>query len=266
MTAIRTQASPESPPEEEAQERTVRLAGGATVWGGGWYNSGFRDYSPMQMRFTTVDPVRSGSNWYAYVGGDPVNYVDPWGLEASDSAAALGQWGSGGTATPAAGAPGARLLQTDPSIRVRLPGVVGGANVNMMATRGCFFMSALGTAQTETGVTLSATQILDIVNRTQASGAVNADMSVNPNRVADVVNTALDAAGSGSTATVAGYTGYTGQYDAALVQGWTVNNNPHWREGNASGEVVWDPYPTAQLQAGQTATAFVYLEFTGGGP
>jgi RHS repeat-associated protein len=87
MTAIRTQASPESPPEEEAQERTVRLAGGATVWGGGWYNSGYRDYSPMTMRFTTTDPIRSGGNWYQYVQGDPVNYIDPWGLEASDSAA-----------------------------------------------------------------------------------------------------------------------------------------------------------------------------------
>jgi RHS repeat-associated protein len=112
MTAIRTQASPESPPEEEAQERTVRLAGGATVWGGGWYNSGFRDYSPMTMRFTTTDPIRSGSNWYAYVNGDPVNYVDPWGLSGQSEQPPPEQPSEPSWATPAAflqGAYGVRL-------------------------------------------------------------------------------------------------------------------------------------------------------------
>ena len=34
------------------------------------------------MRFTTVDPVRDGSNWFAYVNNDPVNYVDLDGLMA----------------------------------------------------------------------------------------------------------------------------------------------------------------------------------------
>ncbi|MCK5201725.1 MAG: hypothetical protein KAR21_25400, partial [Spirochaetales bacterium] len=34
----------------------------------GFYDYGFRDYDPVQMRFTTVDPIKSGSNWYAYVG------------------------------------------------------------------------------------------------------------------------------------------------------------------------------------------------------
>ena len=33
------------------------------------------------MRFTTVDPIRDGANWFAYVNNDPVNYVDLWGLE-----------------------------------------------------------------------------------------------------------------------------------------------------------------------------------------
>jgi RHS repeat-associated protein len=31
-------------------------------------------------RFLTVDPVQSGSNWYAYAGGDPINFNDPAGL------------------------------------------------------------------------------------------------------------------------------------------------------------------------------------------
>jgi len=41
---------------------------------------GFRDYAPTLARFTTVDPIRDGSNWYAYCNSDPVNYVDMWGL------------------------------------------------------------------------------------------------------------------------------------------------------------------------------------------
>ena len=41
---------------------------------------GFRDYAPSLARFTTVDPIRDGSNWYAYCNADPVNYVDAWGL------------------------------------------------------------------------------------------------------------------------------------------------------------------------------------------
>jgi RHS repeat-associated protein len=77
---VATGASTVKPQETQAPRETAFLAGEATVSGEGWYNYGYRDYSPMAMRFTTSDPIRSGSNWYAYVGGDPVNYVDPWGL------------------------------------------------------------------------------------------------------------------------------------------------------------------------------------------
>jgi RHS repeat-associated protein len=54
----------------------------------GIYNYGYRDYQPQAARFTTVDPVRDGANWFAYVNNDPVNWVDLWGLEcpkASDT-------------------------------------------------------------------------------------------------------------------------------------------------------------------------------------
>jgi RHS repeat-associated protein len=55
----------------------------------GLYNYGYRDYQPQMARFTTVDPIRDGSNWFAYVNNDPVNWVDPLGLQqcisASDS-------------------------------------------------------------------------------------------------------------------------------------------------------------------------------------
>ena len=45
---------------------------------------GFRDYSPAHAKFITEDPIRDGENWFAYVGNNPVNWVDPWGLSASD--------------------------------------------------------------------------------------------------------------------------------------------------------------------------------------
>ena len=45
---------------------------------------GFRDYSPAYARFITEDPIRDGENWFAYVGNNPVNWVDPWGLSPVD--------------------------------------------------------------------------------------------------------------------------------------------------------------------------------------
>lgn len=50
----------------------------------GMYNYGYRDFVPEIARFTTVDPICDGNNWFAYVNNDPVNYVDEWGLSASD--------------------------------------------------------------------------------------------------------------------------------------------------------------------------------------
>jgi RHS repeat-associated protein len=50
----------------------------------GLYNYGYRDYQPEAARFTTVDPIRDGTNWFVYVNNDPVNWVDLWGLNASD--------------------------------------------------------------------------------------------------------------------------------------------------------------------------------------
>jgi RHS repeat-associated protein len=49
----------------------------------GLYNYGYRDYKPEAARFTTADPVRDGSNWFAYVNNDPVNWVDLWGLDTT---------------------------------------------------------------------------------------------------------------------------------------------------------------------------------------
>ncbi|MBO5453069.1 MAG: RHS repeat-associated core domain-containing protein [Clostridia bacterium] len=53
-----------------------------------------RFYNPHIGRFTTVDPIRSGHNWYAYCSNNPLMFVDPLGLNdyiaLSDNAEALG--------------------------------------------------------------------------------------------------------------------------------------------------------------------------------
>ena len=43
-------------------------------------NYGYRDYKPQTARFTTLDPIRDGTNWFSYCNGDPVNFIDFWGL------------------------------------------------------------------------------------------------------------------------------------------------------------------------------------------
>ena len=50
----------------------------------GLYNYGYRDYKPDVARFTTVDPIRDGTNWFVYCDGDSVNFVDLRGLSVSD--------------------------------------------------------------------------------------------------------------------------------------------------------------------------------------
>ncbi len=39
-----------------------------------------RYYDPNVGRFTSVDPIKDGLNWYAYCENDPVNFVDPTGM------------------------------------------------------------------------------------------------------------------------------------------------------------------------------------------
>jgi RHS repeat-associated protein len=49
----------------------------------GLYYYKARIYAPTLGRFMQTDPLRYGDgiNWYDYVGGDPVNFVDPSGLK-----------------------------------------------------------------------------------------------------------------------------------------------------------------------------------------
>ena len=49
-----------------------------------------RYYDSSTGRFITEDPAKDGVNWYSYCGGDPVNAVDPWGLEDRTTAGEVG--------------------------------------------------------------------------------------------------------------------------------------------------------------------------------
>ncbi|TPW17219.1 MAG: Teneurin-3, partial [Halothiobacillaceae bacterium] len=56
--------------------------------GTGLYYYRARYYSPAKQRFISEDPIGFGggdANLYAYVGGDPINFIDPLGLAANCS-------------------------------------------------------------------------------------------------------------------------------------------------------------------------------------
>ena len=76
----------------------------------GLYDFRARIYSPALGRFLQTDPLGSaaGPNLYAYVGNDPLNWVDPYGLVAEDPQADAGGAGQGnGNQPPVAAAGGA---------------------------------------------------------------------------------------------------------------------------------------------------------------
>ncbi|PID60162.1 MAG: hypothetical protein CSB44_11805 [Gammaproteobacteria bacterium] len=68
--------------EKEAITLNLRLAGQYHDEETGTHYNYFRDYSPSTGRYLTSDPVGliAGLNRYAYVGGDPLNAIDPLGL------------------------------------------------------------------------------------------------------------------------------------------------------------------------------------------
>ncbi len=74
----------------------------------GLYNYGYRDYDPVTGRFSTVDPIRDGRNWYVYTANDPVNYIDAWGLLTEDG-------GNVGVSV----APQPQIATADPSCDIR---------------------------------------------------------------------------------------------------------------------------------------------------
>ena len=52
--------------------------------GTGLYYYRARYYSPALQRFISEDPIRAGGNFYEYANGNPVLFVDPLGLDATN--------------------------------------------------------------------------------------------------------------------------------------------------------------------------------------
>jgi hypothetical protein len=55
-----------------------------------------RWYDAQTARFISEDPVRDGGNWFAYVGSNPLKFVDPTGLISEEHEALLRQLSGSG--------------------------------------------------------------------------------------------------------------------------------------------------------------------------
>ena len=72
---------------EGSVEEAVKFTGKELDPETGLYYFNARWYDPVLGRFTTEDPARDGVNWYAYVGHNPLRFIDPTGLANWDAVA-----------------------------------------------------------------------------------------------------------------------------------------------------------------------------------
>tara|TARA_B110001454_G_scaffold219057_1_gene249563 strand:+ start:3855 stop:5351 length:1497 start_codon:yes stop_codon:yes gene_type:complete len=69
--------------DNRSGELAIGFAGGLADWSTKLVRFGARDYDPETGRWTSKDPILfegGDTNLYAYVGGDPMSYIDPMGL------------------------------------------------------------------------------------------------------------------------------------------------------------------------------------------
>jgi RHS repeat-associated protein len=228
----------------------------------GLYNYGFRDYKPQAARFTTVDPIRDGNNWYAYVNNDPVNWLDLWGLEASDVRGSwfqIGQDTSGqnfiGSMTQAANQNTITpLTQNSPEL----------SGITNMAAFGCYFRSSQAVAEFEVGVALTAEQIQASVTALQNTpntanpGTMVIDGNFIVNNPDAVINDAFSRLGQPDLTGTVGWGGTAGEQDYIIQMGSVSTTSSHYTLHDGSGNLLFDPYPGLIINNPTNLNVFIH--------
>ncbi|PTT80862.1 hypothetical protein DBR42_18815 [Pelomonas sp. HMWF004] len=111
-----------SPAEEQptaglpALQQNLRFPGQQYEAFGGRHYNHFRDYDPTTGRYVQSDPIGLGGgiNTYAYVGGNPLSYIDPLGLLQWR---VLGEWRDYNNSVPQSAIPGTPGVTTPTKVR-----------------------------------------------------------------------------------------------------------------------------------------------------
>lgn len=144
----------------------------------GLYDYGYRDYSPDTARFTTVDPIRDGTNWFAYVNNDPVNFTDPTGLVGTVVAGAV----AGGTIGFIAGAASSIIVGkglSSETLSSAISGAASGAVFGAIAGTGVGIIGLM----TAGGATSAGGSVVDSILSAGLKNGIKGITSLDPSKV-----------------------------------------------------------------------------------
>ena len=120
-----------------------------------------------------------------------------------------------------------------------------------------FFLSALGVAQTKAGQTMTLQQVRNVISNLheRPSSHLEGEKSLRAGFWgavgADVINAAFEEMGVQTRVDgwIINSRSPLPGYHASLVAGETyARGKRHWREGDAQGNVIWDPLPGARIR------------------
>jgi RHS repeat-associated protein len=178
----------------------------------GMYNYGYRDYAPEVARFTTIDPIRDGANWFAYVNNDPINWVDLWGLYVINNVAG----------------PSAKDYQEQHSGIFDLG--LGGQTIQTTGNLGFPTSPADIELPNKLNDSLSTAYRYQTDNNPNTNATITSKATPLPNGNYElsitVTNTAIPPAGSSISKTTTGVIAYTNPGEVGVGRGTATNVNP----------------------------------------